>query len=88
MDNFKNCTVKNVNEIDDGFSDAGTIALALTNYCIIEYAETVNAYNLSNNKNKEDETYSNTAYSKEGKIKASINTVLKYRHDKPSTTRL
>jgi hypothetical protein len=86
MDNFNNCTVKNVDELDDGYSDASTIALALTNYCMIEYVASAKAHSLSINKNnKEINMYTNAAYSKEAKIKASINTVLKYRHDKLST---
>jgi uncharacterized protein YceK len=86
MDNFNNCTVKYVGVLDDGYSDASTIALALTNYCMIEYIANAKAYGLSSNQNdKEINTYTNSAHTKEAKIKASIDTVLKYRHDKLST---
>jgi hypothetical protein len=86
LENFNNCTVKYVDELDDGYSDASTIAIALTNYCIIEYAASAKAYSLSiNQNNKEINMYSNIAFTKEAKIKASINTILKYRHGKLST---
>ncbi|MDR3578665.1 MAG: hypothetical protein P4L44_01740 [Oryzomonas sp.] len=86
MDNFNNCTVKSVDQLDDGYSDASTIALALTNYCMIEYDANAEAHSLSSNQNnKEKNMYTNNVYTKEAKIEASINTVLKYRHDKLST---
>jgi hypothetical protein len=85
MDNFNNCTVKYVAEVDDGYSDASTIALALTNYCMIEYTASANANSLSiNQNNKEITINANNVHTKEAKIKASIDTVLKYRHDKHS----
>jgi hypothetical protein len=86
MDDFNNCTVKYVDQLDDGYSDASTIALALTNYCMIEYDASAEAYNLSINQNNKDKNmYSNIVYTKKAKIEASINTVLKHRHDKLST---
>jgi hypothetical protein len=85
MNNFNNCTAKSVVQLDDGYSDASTIALALTNYCMIEYEANAEAHSLSGNPNNKDKNmYINNVYTKEAKIEASIGTVLKYRHDKLS----
>lgn len=86
INDFNNCIAKNVNELDDGYSDVNAIALALTNYCINEYDESINASSLLVDQNNKDiDMHANIAHTKEAKIKASIGTVLKYRHDNLST---
>lgn len=37
MHDFIKCTIQHEREMDDGISDASTVALALTNRCIVEY---------------------------------------------------
>jgi len=82
-DNFNNCALINVGQVDDGYSDPNTVALALTNYCMIEYAASAEAYILSiSQNNKEENKNIKNVFTRNAKIEATINTVLKYRHDK------
>jgi hypothetical protein len=81
MDTFINCTVKFAPSIDDGYSDASTIALALTNRCINEYDASISAYALAKLKSdRERQTFLQLKKTRDAKIAACLNIVLENRN--------
>jgi hypothetical protein len=43
-----NCASANIAKVDDGFSDASSVALALSSVCIAEYARATEVFGLAN----------------------------------------
>jgi hypothetical protein len=68
--------------IDDGISDASTIALALTNACMTEYMKVTEVACKYLDNNNQVRMYKERANSVNGKIQFSLPVVLFYRSQK------
>jgi len=80
MDAFINCTAKFAPSIDDGYSDASTIALALTTRCINEYEASISAYALAKLKSdRARQIFLQQRNTRDAKITVSLNIVLENR---------
>ncbi|MBU0589450.1 MAG: hypothetical protein KJ852_17920 [Gammaproteobacteria bacterium] len=75
-----NCATKNIAKIDDGFSDASTVALALSSVCVAEYAQATEAFGQANLDNDtQRRMFSNRREQVGTKIEYYLPTVMSYR---------
>lgn len=77
----KECGEMNVRNVDDGISDASTVALALANFCSKEYEQSIKAWAEAKiNRPNERMMFENSMRSSRQKIETFLPTVMNYRN--------
>lgn len=77
---FSQCAATNVAALDDGVSDASTIAFALTLRCTSEYDNALNAMAADLEDSMQVEQFKSRAKNRARQIEASLPVVLAYRN--------
>lgn len=77
---FSQCAAANVASLDDGVSDASTIAFALTLHCTSEYDNALNAMAADLEDTMQVEQFKSRAKNRARQIEASLPVVLAYRN--------
>jgi len=74
------CGAKNVSEVDDGISDATTIALVLAKRCTVEYEKSIQYFAYVNAENeRQSRLLFSMAREQKTKVERFLTIVLKYR---------
>lgn len=80
FDKLVSCKLKNISEIDDGLSDAKSIAIGLSARCGVEYNQFLRMYAIANLENSQQvRMFIEMNQKQDKKIERFIETVLDYR---------
>jgi hypothetical protein len=76
-----NCAAVNIAKVDDGFSDASSVALALASLCVSEYSLSTEAFGMANLDNDEQRRMFRERRGRiSAKIEAYLPVVMTYRN--------
>lgn len=74
------CAIRNVPEVDDGISDAQSVALALALWCSREYQQSIEAFGAANLDNEDQRRMFREELNRpQGKIESFLPVVMEYR---------
>jgi hypothetical protein len=82
---FFKCAIVHETEVDDGVSDASTVALALTNRCIREYTAVTDIWFKGGRDQRLISLWKQERSTPQSKVEESLQVVVRIRHgDKPN----